>query len=333
MQALRITTTDPAFNLALEDTLFQSLQPGCPGWFLIWQNGPSIIVGRHQNTQEEINEEFVREAGISVVRRSSGGGAVYHDLGNVNFSFLVAVGKNDDTGFARFLSPIVGALADLGVRAEFSSRNDITVHGQKISGSAQRRNGHRMLHHGTMMVDLDTAVLTLALAGNPDKYTSRGVTSHRARVANLRDFLPQEWNCAECMERVIRAMIRRCADSETTLTPAQTQAAEALADAKYRLWDWNYGKSPEFTELRRKRFPFGAVECRLHVRNGFIQNCRLFGDFFAVENDIADLEALFAGISVSPQAIRAALRDVPLERWFLGGDRNALLEFFSEGAA
>jgi lipoate-protein ligase A len=329
MRAIRIATLDPAYNLALEETLFQSLQPGCPGWFLIWRNGPSIIIGRHQNTLEEINADFVREKGLSVVRRPSGGGAVYHDEGNVNFSFLTAAEKNEDTGFARFLAPIVGALADLGVKAEFSSRNDITVQGRKISGSAQRRSGHRMLHHGTMMVDLDATALGLALAGNPDKYQSRGVASHQARVANLREFLPSAWSGEECMERVIRAMIHRCADGETALAAEQERAANALADARYRTWDWNYGKSPEFTERRRKRFPFGAVECRFRITDGIIRSCRLFGDFFSAA-DIAELEALFTGLPSSPQALYAALRDAPLEQWFLGGERDALLAFFCE---
>jgi lipoate-protein ligase A len=187
-----------------------------------------------------------------------------------------------------------------------------------------------MLHHGTMMVDLDTAALGLALTGNPDKYTSRGVASHRGRVANLREFLPPEWSAAECMERVIQAMIRRCADSAASLTAELDRAAGDLADAKYRTWDWNYGKSPEFTERRRRRFPFGAVECCFHVTDGVIRSCRLFGDFFAA-GDIADLEALLTGLSASPQALRAALRDVPLEQWFLGGDRNILLDFFCGG--
>lgn len=219
MLALRIDSLDPCFNLALEETLFNALEPGRPGWFLIWRNGPSIIVGRHQNTLEEINEDFVRAAGLSVVRRPTGGGAVYHDEGNINFSFLTVVDKNRPPSFADFLSPIVGALADLGVTARFSSRNDITVEGRKISGSAQRRSGSRMLHHGTMMVDLDAGILGKALTGNPDKYRSKGVASHKSRVANLREFLPPDWSRDTCMTRVIDAMARRCATGETSLPP------------------------------------------------------------------------------------------------------------------
>lgn len=330
MLALRIPTLDPAYNLALEETLFDALEPGHPGWFLVWRNGPSIIVGRHQNTLEEIDEGFIRKAGLTVVRRSTGGGAVYHDEGNVNFSFLTVVDKNCPPGFADFLAPIVDALADLGVDAQFSSRNDITVEGRKISGSAQRRSGFRMLHHGTMLVDLDTSVLGHALTGNPDKFTSKGVSSHKSRVANLREFLPAAWSREDCAIRVIDAMVDHCATGETTLTPEMAATAEALAAAKYRAWTWNYGKSPEFTERRRRRFPWGALECRLNVKNGLIERCSLSGDFFSLE-DIAALEKLFRGVARTPEALAAALAGVPVEQWFVGSERRSLLDFLCRG--
>lgn len=330
MLALRIPTFDPTYNLALEETLFNALEPGHPGWFLIWRNGPSIIVGRHQNTVEEIDEAFIRTRRLPVVRRPTGGGAVYHDEGNVNFSFLTMVDKNAPLGFADFLAPIVEALADLGLKGEFSSRNDITVAGRKISGSAQRRAGCRMLHHGTLMVDLDMSVLGKALAGNPDKYTSKGVTSHRSRVANLREFMPAGLNREECIERAITAMVRHCATGETMLTPEQDVAAQALADAKYRTWDWNYGKSPEFTERRRQRFPWGALECRFNVKDGEVRSCRLYGDFFT-HADVAELEARFQGVPYTPEALRGALSGVAVEQWFVGGERGPLLRFFCEG--
>lgn len=332
MLALRIPTLDPASNLALEETLFNALEPGHPGWFLLWRNGPSIIVGRHQNTLEEIDEDFIRVSGLPVVRRPTGGGAVYHDEGNLNFSFLTVVDKNYPPSFADFLAPIVDALADLGVSARFSSRNDITVAGRKISGSAQRRSGFRMLHHGTLMVDLDTSVLGKALAGNPDKYTSKGVASHKSRVANLREFLPPDWSREMCMARVTDALLRHCATGETGLTSAQANEAEALAEAKYRTRDWNYGKSPAFTERRRHRFPWGALECRFDVRNGVIARCSLYGDFFS-HGDVGDLEALLQGVTHTPEALAEALAAVPVEQWFVGSERGPLLNFLCRGDA
>lgn len=331
MLALRINSLDPAWNLALEETLFNALEPGHPGWFLLWRNGPSIIVGRHQNTLEEINEDFIRVAGLPVVRRTTGGGTVYHDEGNINFSFLTWADTKSPPGFADFLAPIVGALADLGVTACFSSRNDITVDGRKISGSAQRRAGSRMLHHGTMMVDLDTTVLGRALAGNPDKYQSKGVRSHKSRVANLREFLPRDWSRETCMTRVIEAMTRRCASAESTVPPHLARQAEALAESRYRTWDWNYGKSPEFTERRRRRFPWGALECRFNVKNGIITRCRLYGDFFTL-GDVAELEKRLEGLPRTPEALASALALIPVEAWFVGADRGPLLDFLCQDA-
>ncbi len=330
MKALRIETLDPAYNLALEETLLQALKPSDPGWFLIWRNAPSIIIGRHQNTVEEINEDFVRERGIRVIRRSTGGGAVYHDEGNINYSCITPYTASEAPGFAFFLEPIAGALQDLGIPAELSSRNDITVNGLKVSGSAQRRSGYRLLHHGTMMVDLDTSVLGQALTGNPDKYTSKGVASHKSRVNTLRAMLSPDLSREQSLELVINAMLRRCAHGSATLTAEQERAANALADAKYRTWEWNYGKSPEYTERRRKRFAWGSLECLLNVKSGAIQQCKFYGDFFSLKT-VGDLESLFAGLPREPRALRAALAQAPVESWFVGSNRDDLLDFLCDG--
>lgn len=326
MYALRIESTDPAFNLALEETLFNTLSPENPGIFLIWRNEPSVIIGCHQNTAEEVNDAYCREHGIHVVRRPTGGGAVYHDLGNVNFSFLVWVEKNRLAGFEEFMKPMVAALRDLGINAEYTSRNDITVDGRKVAGTAQRRTGQRMLHHGCLLVDVDTSVLTNALAADPEKFRSKGVASHRARVANLREFLPAGLSSEQCMNMVIDAMTKRCAQEERSLDPVLKEQAEALADSRYRSWEWNWGQSPRFTEKRRHRFSWGRLECLLEVRNGVICGCRLFGDFFSLR-DIRELEALLTGKRADASSLRLELEAVPVETWFSGANREELLAF------
>ncbi|MDR2899607.1 MAG: lipoate--protein ligase family protein, partial [Clostridiales bacterium] len=179
-------STDPAYNLALEEFLFLHRRP-IRDVFFLWQNEPTIVIGRHQNTFDEINREFVEANKVHVVRRNSGGGAVYHDLGNLNFSFLVDdTDGNRDGGFRfdRFTQPVIRTLQQLGVDAENRGRNDIAIDGKKISGNAQFRNGGRLLHHGTILFDSNLENLSMALNFAPEKYVSRAVASIRSRVTN-----------------------------------------------------------------------------------------------------------------------------------------------------
>lgn len=324
MLALAFPGTDAAFNLALEEALFESLSPETPGYFLVWRNAPSVIVGRHQNAAEEVDAAYCRENGIQIVRRSTGGGAVYHDLGNVNFSFLLWVDKNRLAGFEEFMEPMVKGLRDLGIDAESSSRNDIAVAGRKVAGTAQRRDGQRMLHHGCLLVDADASMLTRALAADPEKFRSKGVASHRARVANLREFLPEGLGREECVARIVEAMKKRCANGDGAVPEAVFARAEELAQKKYRSWEWTWGSSPRFSERRRRRFPWGRLECLLDVKDGRILSCRIFGDFFALR-DVKELESMLAGQRADAQSLREALADVPLESWFAGAERGSLL--------
>lgn len=332
MNGLILDSLDPTYNLALEQHLFDNLTPDMPGWFLLWHNGPSIIVGRHQNTVQEVNQELVQRFDLPVVRRMTGGGAVYHDAGNLNFSFLqphIAAHTSAGSGpldFGVFLRPIVEALADLGFRAEFSSRNDLIVGGRKVSGSAQLRRPHGVLHHGTLLVDLDMDMLSAVLTGAPDKYLSKGISSIRSRVANLSEFLPG----GDAMARIKAALMQRCASAVSELPASAVTAATALAEARYRTWDWNYGNSPLFTASWRERFAWGAVECCLEVRKGRIASCRIFGDFFS-QREGAELESLLCGVRYDGEAVRAALADLSGEAWdsfFAGCDAAQMRAFF-----
>ena len=332
MHGMLINSLDPAYNLALEQTLFESLTPHSPGYFLLWHNGPSIIVGRHQNTVQELNEALVQRYGLAVVRRLTGGGAVYHDAGNLNFSFLqpcTGAEQGRALDFAPFLNPIVAALASLGVQAEFSSRNDLTVGARKVSGSAQLRRPQGILHHGTLLVDLDLDMLGAVLTGAPDKYLSKGVASVRSRVRNLSEVLPQGQGMAE----IKAALMAHCASEVMEVPPEAHWAAEALAQSRYRSWDWNYGASPAFTSSRRQRFPWGAVECCLTVRRGVIVQCRIFGDFFAAR-EVAELEARLTGLRHTADALHEALAspdgvdDPAWGQYFAGCEPLVMRDFF-----
>jgi len=259
------------------------------------------------------------------VRRETGGGAVYHDLGNVNFSFMSWVSKNRLGGFEEYMEPMVMALRDLGIPAEFTSRNDITVNGRKVCGTAQRRRGQKMLHHGCVLVDADTSELSGALAADPEKFRSKGISSHKARVANLIEFLPRAAGRDEAVAMVIEAMKNRCGSRACRPDDETLRRAEELAEKKYRTWDWNWGRSPDYTERRRRRFSWGKVEIFLDVSQGVIRSCRICGDFFALKN-VQELEAEMSGRKASPEQLATELAGVPVETWFLNADRRELLD-------
>ena len=225
MQFLSLSSTDPALNLALEECLLQWLPADHPGLFLLWQNAPSVIVGRHQVTLDEIDADFVRRRGLPVVRRMTGGGAVYHDLGNLNFSFMENAHGRKTVDFARYLRPVCAALAELGVQASLTGRNDLEAGGRKISGSAQSLRQGRILHHGTLLVSLDFGELVQALHVDPDKIRSKGIASVRSRVANISEF----WTPGSGMEDLRAALLRHCADGEGSLEPEVLRAMEHSA--------------------------------------------------------------------------------------------------------
>jgi lipoate-protein ligase A len=325
MEFLSFSSLDPAFNLALEERLFTTLPPRHPGLFLLWQNGPSVIVGRHQCTAEEVNAEFIRRENLPVVRRNTGGGAVYHDTGNLNFSFLENMSRPNKMDFRRLLVPVCLALADVGVAAEISGRNDLETRGRKISGNAQLLRDGKVLHHGTLLVNLDFSRMAEALKPAPEKIRSKGVSSVRARVANIAEF----WKPGATMETLRDALSRRCAERQAELSRETLAAAQSLAETKYRRWDWNYGASPAFTEKKRERFPWGSVEMRLDVRDGLIRSCRVHGDFFAAA-PIGGLEALLTGKKRESGALTQALAGADMENFFCGCDAAVMRRFLTE---
>ncbi len=321
MRYLRVQDTDPARNLALEEALFSTLEG--EGIFMLWQNAPSIIIGRHQNAWEEINAAEVERRHLFVVRRSTGGGAVYHDLGNLNFSFLECRAGSGGMDFARYLAPIVRGLARLGVRASLSGRNDLEVGGRKISGSAQRLARGRVLHHGTLLVSANFEDMTRALNPTPEKYLSHGVASVRARVANIAEF----WKEGSDMEALCRVLCEEAGGRPWSVPDHVLLKAGEIARAKYGNWQWNMGQNPRFTTRISRHFPWGSVEMRVVVARGVITECRVFGDFFAVE-DIAELEKGLCGCRAQRTSLGQRLASLgSLKRWFCGCDEDELRDF------
>ena len=240
---LDLMTTDPSYNLAMEQYVFDCL-PRDRMYFMLWQNDNAIIVGKYQNTIAEINEEAVRERGIRVVRRLSGGGAVYHDMGNLNFTFITDVGESNALDLKLFCEPVVRTLATLGVKAEVNGRNDITIDGKKFSGNSQYIRQGRVMHHGTIMFDSDLSVVSEALRVDPTKIQTKGIRSVRSRVTNVSEHLPEKVTLPEFRRILLENILKENPGEAYPLTQDDLAAVEKLRAERYATWDWNYGFSP-----------------------------------------------------------------------------------------
>jgi len=307
--------TDPRINLALEEYALRNFGEA-EDYLLFYINEPSIIIGRNQNTLEEINDEYVRENGIHVVRRASGGGAVYHDRGNLNFSFITNYKKENLNNFKKFTKPVIHVLQQMGVEAEMSGRNDLIVNNRKISGNAQFSTGKRMFSHGTLLFNSDLDEVTRTLDVKMNKIESKGHKSVRSRVANISEFIDEDIDIYEFRSRLLKGLFEEREKFDSyRLTDEEWERVHELKDKKYGNWDWNFGSSPKFDIQRNKRFPIGEIDLRLDVERGYIENIKIYGDFFGVE-PVADIENRLQGIRYEPFVLEQVVNKIDLEQYF-----------------
>ena len=308
--------TDPQINLALEEYVLNNF--GEKDTFLLFYiNKPSIIIGRNQNTVEEINTDFVDKNNIKVVRRLSGGGAVYHDEGNLNFSFITKDDGDSFHNFAKFTKPVVEALNKIGVPAELVGRNDLLVKGRKISGNAQFSTKGRMFSHGTLMLDSEIENVVKALNVKKEKIESKGIKSIRSRVANISEFLNGKISMKQFKELLLR-YIFNVEDVKDVpryeLTKEDWDKVYEISKNRYQKWEWNYGKSPAFNVKASHKFDSGLLDVRLDVKKGIIENCKIYGDFFGL-GDVKDIEEKLIGVRHERTAIEQALEGIDVAHY------------------
>lgn len=324
MRYIESPYNDAYTNMALEEYVFEGL-PKTDEYFMLWQNKNAIVVGKYQNAIEEINTDYVRDNDITLVRRMSGGGAMYQDLGNLNFTFVVDQNASRTLDFSIFIQPVVRALAKMGVTAEQSSRNDIVIDGKKFSGNAQYNKNSRTMHHGTLLFSSKLDMVGKSLNPKPDKIESKGIKSVRSRVTNITEYLttPIGMEDFKCILRQEMFDANQLIDYQ--LTDADQAAVDTLAKEKYSTWDWNWGRSPACDVQKRRRYPFGGVELAMQVKGGVIKDAYITGDFFG-NGEIADLQDKLKNVPLQKAAMEKALGGIDVGAYISGMDRDTMVE-------
>ena len=315
MRYLKNLHTDPYYNMAFDEYCLESLPIDEPVFYL-WQNRPAVIVGFNQEVNTEVNLEYLKQKGIALVRRVTGGGAVYHDLGNLNYTI---VGKSEDLerDYPEYASLMMKALQSLGVPATLSGRNDILVNGKKVSGFAKRVSRNRLMVHGTLMYRVDVDVLTNVLNPSATKLQSKGIASVRSRVANLCDYLPEIQDIQTFSNRLEEILSCHYADKEFKLSEENLADIQKLTDEKFATWEWNYGRSPKATLTHSARLACGTVEIHLTLAENRIASCRFGGDFLG-NLPASGVEKALQGVVYEEESIQECLSQMEISHYFDG---------------
>lgn len=319
MKLLRLYTTDPYRNLAVEEYLFRHATEDI---FMLWQNDRTVVIGKNQNPYAELDLEAVQEKGIRVSRRITGGGAVYHDMGNVNFTFISAK-EQEGIDFASFCEPIVQALRSLGALAERSGRNDLLIDGKKFSGNAQYAHGGRVLHHGTLLFDSDLSALSAVLRPDEEKLRAKAIRSVSSRVTNLRPYLP----AVDSTEELIRALfeaVGNAYDGEWMLLPEDKEIDELTARNASDEWLFPPRALLScYSITKKQRYPFGSVDISLEMDGLTVIDIHIGGDFFGRE-PISALEELLR--HTTKHMAEERLATCCVEDYIFGMSKRELIE-------
>lgn len=313
MLCIKHQSTDPYFNIATDEYIFKHIDEDC---FMLWRNDNAIIVGKHQNTLAEINYDYVKEKDIKIVRRLSGGGAVYHDLGNLNFTFTRKGENYEMIDFKRYTKPIIAVLKKLGIDAKFEGRNDLTISGKKFSGNAEHVFRNKVLHHGTLLFSSEMKDISGALKINPLKYKDKATKSVPNRVTNISDHLEKKITVDEFTDKVMDYVINNFENAKLyEFTEEDIKKIQQIRDEKYATWEWNYGYFPDYDFKQKTKTEGGIVEINMNVSDGKIKDIRITGDFFHIK-DISPVEKALVNTKHQEEEIRKALGQFNLKNYF-----------------
>ncbi len=321
MKYIENNSTNPYYNLALEEYILTNLKDD--DYLLFWQNDNTIVVGKFQNTIEEIHVEECKKHNISVVRRNTGGGAVYHDLGNLNFSFITDW-KQEEHSYHSFLQPVIDALKTLGIEAENSGRNDLVVGEYKISGNAQTIVNNRVLHHGTILINSNLSLLSKVLTPNKAKIESKALKSVKSRVANVCDIVEKNISVSDVILALQESLSKSASIEKVSLDKEAIIKIKDLEENKYRSHEWNYSLSPKFNYKKTHYFQKGLVSVELFVDKGIIQSCKIYGDFLAV-CDISEVEVALKNVLYKEEDILKVLSSFDCGLYFGGIKHKEIL--------
>lgn len=321
-------STKPYVNLAFEEYFLKNSPVNEPV-LMLWRNEPTVVIGRFQNTSSEINQKYVDENNINVIRRITGGGAVYHDLGTLCYTFILRDLSTEALSFKAFAVPVLEALERLGVNGKMSGRNDLIVDGAKFSGTAMSLYKDSLLFHGTILYNTNLNVLTKALNVKEDKFTSKGIKSVRSRVANILPYFEDEVGIGAFKELLKEMFYQKFHYRNYDLSKEDLKEINELAGSKYRSWDWNYGKNPATGFHNRKKYQGGEIEIYLDLKESKIVSCKIYGDFLGLE-DISSIEELLTGMDYNRRVVESALNSVDIGKYLGGIGRDELIECLFE---
>lgn len=315
-------STSPYFNFALEEYFMTQKNLDDDKIFLFWRTNPTVMIGRYQNTYCEINEKYVKENNINVVRRNSGGGTIYTDMGAWQFTFIEKNHKENGISFGKFTEPIITALRKENIDAHFNSRNDLLIGKRKFSGNAQYRKDNCVLHHGSILFNTDIKAMVESITVAEDKIIAKGIKSVRERVINISEVMKEDITSEEFRDIILNSLLK---DSKTyTLIQEDINKINKIKKDKFESWDWNYGKNPVFNINRWKRFDGGRVDFKLDIKNGIIKNCVIEGDFF-LSGDISEIENAFVNCKYVKKDISKLLNEINVNSYFYKITKEDLL--------